>query len=226
MKVLVSRLPSGGFGSTLDILDIPPLNYGQLLTYSSEKSSDEVSDLIWDIDNLICSLNGWEKLSSYDTYALIAYRKMLTLSLTGQVTLANGETFDLSDVQFTDLKKDLIGSIKEVELGGKKYKPSILQMDKFYKILLNYQQDRIQSEKLAVLGAFLGIPSRELTSLTGEDISMCEMLYKNIIAHPVVELKGGREVILVGKASQLFQSLLELQKPDLTKIQYAEVPEG
>lgn len=222
MKVLVSRLPSGGFGSTLDILDITPLNYGQLIKYSSEKSSDEVSDLIWDIENLICTLNGWEKLSSYDTYALIAYRKMLTLSLTGQVTLVDGSTFDLSDVQFTDLKKEEIGGISSIKLREKEYKPSIMSMERFYKALLVYRQDRVTSEKLAVVGCFLGMTPREVSSLTCEDISMCEMLYRNIIAHPVVELKGGREVILVGKASQLFQSLLELQKPDITKIQYAK----
>lgn len=226
MKILVSRLPSGGFGSTLDILEIPPLNYGQLIKYSSEKDSDEVSNLIWDIENLICTLKDWERLSSYDVHAIIAYRKMLTLSLTGKITLTSGESFDLSDIQFTDLKRELIGDIKEIELGKKKYHPSILSMEKFYKALLMYQQERVQSERLAILGAFLNIPPMDLTSLTGQDISMCEMLYRNIIAHPVAELKGGREVILVGKASQLFQSLLELQRPDLTKIQYAQVPKG
>ena len=223
MKILVSKLPSGGFASTLDIIDLQPLNYGELMKYSSEKSSDPLSDLLWDMENLICTIRGWEELSSFDTHVLIAYRKMLTLSLSGSITLLNGEKFDLSDIEFSDLDRELICSIEEIKLGNKKCKPSVLSMGKFYKYLVGCKNDGIENDKLAIIGSYLGISPKEVLSLTNDDIVICEGLYHKIISHPMVKMEGGREVILVGKASQLFHSLLELSKPDPSKILYSKV---
>lgn len=221
MKLLVSRLPSKGFASTLEIVDVQPLNYGQLLKYSSEKSTDPLSDLIWDMENLILTIPGWEELSSYDLFVLIAYRKMLTLSLRGKLTLTTGEEFDLSDVSFSDLDLEKVSKIIGIEVAGKTRKVSIKSMKKLYHTLLEFREDGVTSDKLAILGCYLGMSAREVISLTSDDIVICESLYPVIISHPVVEVKGGGEVILPGKASQLFRNLLELQKPDPSKIQYS-----
>lgn len=221
MKILVNKLPSRGFGSTLDIIDLLPLNYGELLKYSAERSSDPLSDLIWDIDTFIKTIPNWERLSSFDTYTIIAYRKMLTLDLKGKIKFKSGLEIDLMGVDFSDIDSRMV-TIESVELGGVKRKPQIRSMGEFYNKLVEFSQNGVTDDKLAILGCYLNMNPNELLSLTGEDIVICERLYDKIISHPTVNLEGGGEVILVGKASQLFQCLLESCRPSDAKIQFSE----
>ena len=217
MRILISKLPSSGFGSTLDMIDLQPLNYGELLKYSEHGSHDPLQDLIWDIDTFIRTIPQWEELSSFDVNVLVAYRKMLTLDISGRVKIGD-EEIDFTKVNFSDIDRNIL-RIESVSLGGKEYKPVIRKMDEFYRTLCTYQASGVTDDKLAILGSYFSIDPTSLLSLTGGDIAVCEKLYPKIISHPTVELKGGGEVILVGKASQLFRRLLEVQGNVDSKIQ-------
>ena len=219
MKLITSRLPSKGFACTVDFVDILPLNYGQVIEYSKASTDGELLSLIWDIHDLIKTIPDWEKLSSFDLFPILCYRKMITFDLKGKVNFLDGTSISLSDIEFSELTKELL-EIETIELGGEKYSPSVKSMKDFITGLGLCLSKGIESTKLACIATYLGMPPEKLLNLTGEDIALCERLYPKILSHPQVTKEGGAEVILTGKASDLFQRLSELLKISDSKIQF------
>lgn len=220
MKLITSRMPSKGFACTVEVLEVPPLNYGQVMEYAKAPSNyTELSNLLWDIDYLIKPLEGWEKLSSFDLFPILCYRKLVTFNLKGKVNFLDGSSISLNDLEFSELSNDVL-EIETIELGGEKYSPSIKSMRDFVTGLNICESKGISSVKLACVGTYLSIPPEKLLSLTGEDIALCERLYSKILSHPQVTKEGGAEVILTGKASDLFHYLSELLKVTDSKIQF------
>lgn len=222
MKLITSRMPSKGFACTVDILDITPLNYGQVIEYAKAPADfSELSSLMWDIDYLVKTIKDWEKLSSFDLFPVLCYRKMITFDLKGKVNFVDGTSISLEDIEFSELKPEVL-EIETIELGGEKFTPSVKSMKDFVNGLNICLSKGVESVKLACIATYLGMPPEKLLGLTGEDISLCERLYPKILSHPQVTKEGGAEVILTGKASDLFQSLSELLKISDSKIQFRE----
>lgn len=219
MRLLTSRLPSGGVGCTSEFVDVNPLTYKELSLYCSQKSSNELEDFIWDVESLVMTIPGWQSLSSFDTPVLIAYRKLFSINLTGNYKLGDLE-FSLKDIDFTPLDRVPL-SIESVTLGGVRYQPSIKPMEEFYRTLKIFE-GKTSEIKFPVVASFLGIKEPSvILSFTTEDVAICEKLYRYLQSQPVVR-KGGAEAILFGKASELFQHIVELCRITEDKIQFSE----
>lgn len=218
MKVLAKNLPSQGYLTKGNIIDIEPLNYGQLIKYSEVKfnKGQEVSEFLWDFDNLVKTIVGWEDLCSFDLPAIIALRKMVSINLQGTFTLSSGKEFSLKDVNFTDFNENL-SQLEGVTLDIFR-KASLKPLTVFYKDLCVFQGSKVESLKLAVLGSYLGMSPEQMTNLTTDNIALCERLFPSLMTQPKILIEGGAEVVLYGKASELFQNVIGLSKPDETKI--------
>ena len=221
MKIVVDLLPSKGFASTIDMVDIQPLNYSQLMEYSKlVREGDELNDLIWDIEKLVQTIPNWDKLSSFDLYPIIAYKKMLSLDLKGEVSLSDGRKFSLSEVDFTDINTKIL-KISKIKIGNKEYSPSIKSMSDLYKCYVRCSNQGILNVKIATLACYLSAEPSDILDLKGSDITLCERLYPSLLSQPKVG-KGGAEAVLLGKASDLFQTISRLLKVDDSKIQLSE----
>jgi len=223
MKVICSKLPSKGFGCTLDILDIKPLTYQEVTKYCSQGSSGELDDFIWDFENLIMTLEDWEKLSSFDCYALFAYRKMLSIDLKGSFKLFDGTQFTLKDVDFTDVSGMPI-NLESITINNKEYKPCLKSMDSFYKTLKIFQH-KTKNLKFPVVASYLGEDNPDvILNLTNGDIKICEDLYVQLMSQPKVKI-GGAEAIIFGKASDLFQNIIELSDSSKANFRFQKIHE-
>lgn len=220
MNLLCNKLPSNGHGCTLDIVQLKPLTYKELTDYSKFKSEGELNEFIHDFETFILTIPEWESLSSFDTFALICTRKLLTINLDASFKIGD-ERFTLQDVNFTDIDKKAL-SIIEVTLGGKVYKPSIKNMKNFYKTVKNFE-GYTQDLKYPVVASFIGEENPEvILNLTTKDIVICEKLYSKLLSQPMIEV-GGAEAVLFGKASDLFRSVIELSEVDDGDIKFSEV---
>lgn len=222
MKLLTSRLPSTGFACAIDIVELKPLNYGELIKYSDHTNSDEVSDLLWDMENLILTIPNWEQLSSFDVLALISYRKMMTITQKKSITLLTGKVLSIDDVRFGDIDKKLI-TLNTVKLSAKLYKPSIKSMKDFYSTVIKFQGNKVKSLHITALASFLGITDpKVVTNFHNEDIKLCEQLYPLILSQPCISIEGGEEVLMVGKASELFHNVCSLSQIDEDSLRFSE----
>ena len=220
MKLLTYKLPSKGFGSSIDIVDLQPLTYRELTLYSSKAEDlSSLAEFIWDFENLIMTIPNWEGISMYDVEAIISIRKFISVTNESSVELSDGSEFSLDDVDFSYIN-DEIKKIKTVEIMGMKYTPSIKSAKELYGYLKRADADGATDIRIAIVAAYLGLAiPRLLEGVTHEDISLCEFIYSGVIAHPFVKNKEGEEVVLVGSAPKLFQYSLKFCRIDSSKIQ-------
>ena len=219
MKLLCTKLPSGGVGCTVETINVNPLTYLELSKYCQQKPSNELDDFIWDFENLIMTIPNWERLSSFDVPAIMSYRKMFSVNLKGSYKIGDVE-FSLSDVDFTDLSRVAL-SVKSVNLAGVEYYPSIKSAESFYKTLKIFE-DKTDQLKFPVVASYLGIDSPDVIfKFTTEDVAVCERLYLYLLSQPILK-KDGAEAILFGKASELFQNIIVLYEVTEDKIRFSE----
>ena len=224
MNLISAKLPSGGCGCMIDIVSVEPLTYMELTKYASLETSGELAGFIHDFETFIMTIPDWKKLSSYDSQALIALRKMLSIDLKASFKLSNGKEFTLQDIDFTDIQRIPI-SLQEVKLGGVTYHPSIKSMDKFYHTLKVFESTTSEL-KFPVIASYLGIEDpKVIFGFNTADIAICERLYRYLLSQPKIsksDSEGGAEVVLFGKASDLFQSVINLCQIDSSNLRFSE----
>ena len=94
-------------------------------------------------------------------------------------------------------------------------------MSELYKYYVKCSNLGILNVKIATLACYLSAEPSEILDLKGSDITLCERLYPLLLSQPKVG-KGGAEAVLLGKASDLFQTVSRLLKVDDSKIQLSE----
>lgn len=138
MKLAITSLPSQGFcEAKQDFIELNPLTYRQLLKYTSAQYSTKNEQLIWDIENMIQDIPGWELLSSFDITALLFTRRMITATFEPELKLTYGKTLyniKVSDIHFKDMSDDL-KRIETVIINEKRYKFHIPTIYDYYKVL-------------------------------------------------------------------------------------------
>jgi len=147
---------------------------------------------------------------------------MISIDMKATFTLTNGKVFSLKDVDFTDIEKIPL-SIQSVTLNNKEYRPSIKNMESFYKTLKTFQS-KTQHLKFPLIASFLGEDNPDIIlNLTAGDIAICESFCNKLISQPKVKVEGGAEVILYGNASDLFQNIVKFSRIAETSIRFSEV---
>ena len=75
----INTLPSGGYcKSKLKEITLKPLVLEEVNKYCSMKYPSTIEKMVWDIENLIMSIPGWEDLSAYDVTGLLFMRKYIS----------------------------------------------------------------------------------------------------------------------------------------------------
>ena len=138
MKLLLSSLPSQGFcESKQDFIELKPMTYKQLIKYTSARFNTQTEQLIWDIENMIQDISGWELLSSFDLTALLFTRRLITATFDPELKITYGDKVykvQVSDIHFKDMSSDL-KRIDTVIINDKVYKFHIPTIYDYYKVL-------------------------------------------------------------------------------------------
>jgi hypothetical protein len=205
MKLLKIQLPSHGFNCLVDMIDIRPLTYKELMIFSNSSAvEDNVGTALWDIEHLIIDrIDGWKKLCYYDFPFIVCMTKLLTMTSESKFKLGSIE-FTLSDVKFTEFDKEL-GSI--VSVMNRPFRiPSM-------EILYNHLKLSPKDSDLtaAIIACCLSMKTEDLDNSPTEYINDIEHLRKIIISQPYVDIPGGEDALRF-KASDLFRYTLENQR--------------
>lgn len=219
MKLIKTQLPSRGFNCLVDMIDIKPLTYKELMLYSNSKATeDNVGTAVWDIEHLIIDrIQDWEKLCYYDFPFIVCMTKLLTMSNQPKYKLDETE-FTLDDVKFEELPEEL-GKIVTV-INQPFRLPSM-------KILYNHLKLSPQDSDLttAILACCLSMKTETLDDISVVNINDIEHLRKIIISQPYVDIPGGEDALRF-KASELFRYTCENQRSSTIKSRSDESVQG
>lgn len=147
MEILVSQLPSGGYGYDFPSINIKPMNFLEITNYIQEMPSDSLSKYMYDIKKVVEDDEKVMDCYAMDLDFLVFYKKLITLSedLTYETTVKCPDcgkeitkTISLNgDIQFKQIDPKIMNGATVI-LGGSKYDISVPTVRDFLKVFAVY----------------------------------------------------------------------------------------
>lgn len=218
MIISVENLPSKGFGATgVNIVELTPPTYAEVLAYSTgpDYRPNSIGQLKWDMENLIHNgVKGYQDMSAYDLNFIISMRKLMSLIDKNKITI-RGITYTTNDISFTTISDEIMNICK---INGYKFHmPTIREIEnKLYGIDVKYYDIPVE---LLILSVGMNITLAELLDSKADMFATIEHVKNLVVTQP--KIKGGTEdIVLFGKSSDLFQSILRTKESDSLKIEF------
>lgn len=134
----INTLPSGGYcKSKLKEITLKPLVLEEVNKYCSMKYPSTIEKMVWDIENLIMSIPGWEDLSAYDVTGLLFMRKYISATFKPDLKVTVKDKvyeIPISSINFKQLTDD-IKNLDEVHVNGHEFKFEVPTIHDYYLVL-------------------------------------------------------------------------------------------
>jgi len=206
MIISSSNLPSKGKLSPIELVDLKPLTYKQIVKYNSRKNTNEISKTIWDIECILSDIPCYESLSAYDLKSLIFTRKYISATFNDKVKVTiNGSLyhFDVSDLSFKEISDELL-NISAINISGTVLPFNVPTIGRLYKTLKLLEGNDGLDLRFIMIATSLGADTNysqvmdALSNATQGDIVTIDYLDK-LINDPLndVVIKGGEAVVNV-----------------------------
>lgn len=151
MNILVSQLPSGGYGYNFPSIQISPMTFIQIAEYVENIPSDPLEKYLFEIRNLIKEDKSIMDCYIMDVDFLIFFKKLITVSenLSFNVSVScpycgnkiNTTISMENDIHFKRIERSVMeGSF--IELGGHKYETIVPTVRDFLKVFEKYLRYR------------------------------------------------------------------------------------
>ena len=152
MNILVSQLPSGGYGYSFSSISISPMSFVQIVKYLEDiPEQDPLERYLYEIENLVKEDRNIENCYIMDVDFLIFYKKFLTISGDSSFKISVNCPTCGSRIQKTirmdkDIHyKQIDRSVMEgafIELGGHKYETIVPTVKDFLRVFEKYLRFR------------------------------------------------------------------------------------
>lgn len=152
MNILVSQLPSGGYGYDFSSISISPMSFIQIVKYLEDiPDQDPLERYLYEIENLIKEDKNIENCYIMDVDFLIFYKKWLTISGDASFRISVpcpdcGKKIEKTIRMDRDIKyKQIDRNVMEgafIELGGHKYETIVPTVKDFLKVFEKYLRFR------------------------------------------------------------------------------------
>ena len=152
MNVLVSQLPSGGYGYNFSSISISPMSFIQIVKYLEDiPNQDPLERYLYEIENLIKEDRNIENCYIMDVDFLIFYKKWLTVSgeasfkITVPCPTCGAKIHKVVSMDKDIRYKQIDQAIMEgafIELGGHKYETIVPTVKDFKKVFEKYLRFR------------------------------------------------------------------------------------
>lgn len=244
MKFLTSSLPTKGVtiaNGLITEIDIEPLTYKQLVTYTNRHYENDIDQMIAEIECFIQDIAGWHYISAYDLSSILFTRKFISATFENELAIPiNGKkyTLNINELTFKDLNTELL-DIKKITLGEKEFDFKIPTIEEYYKALL-IVSSRLTSNDFwlnvydTMILAALGIKDINAdeyisiySSASGDDVTTIkyiDRLLNNTVNDITVKGEGGDDsVINVQKLiTDIFQLIISNRPLNKNKIKYSK----
>ena len=152
MNVLVSQLPSGGYGYNFSSVSVSPMSFIQVIKYLEEiPEQDPLERYLYEIESLIKEDKNIENCYIMDVDFLIFYKKFLTISgdssfkITVQCPDCGAKiqkTIRMDrDIQYKQIDQSIMEGAY-IELGGHKYETIVPTVKDFLRVFEKYLRFR------------------------------------------------------------------------------------
>lgn len=148
MNILVSQLPSGGYGYDFSSVSITPMSFAQIIKYlEAIPEQDPLEKYLYDIENLVSEDRNIENCYIMDVDFLIFYKKFLTISKDSSFKISVScpvcgakinKTIQMNkDIRYKAIDRSIMeGSF--IELGGHKYETIVPTVRDFLRVFKKY----------------------------------------------------------------------------------------
>lgn len=152
MNVLVSQLPSGGYGYNFSSISISPMSFIQVIKYLEDiPSQDPLERYLYEIENLVKEDRNIENCYIMDVDFLIFYKKFLTISGDSSFKISIQcpdcgakiqKTIRMDkDIRFKQIDRSVMEGAF-IELGGHKYETIVPTVKDFLRVFEKYLRFR------------------------------------------------------------------------------------
>ena len=152
MNVLVSQLPSGGYGYNFSSISISPMSFIQIIKYLEDiPEQDPLERYLYEIDSLIREDRNIENCYIMDVDFLIFYKKFLTISgdssfkISVQCPVCGAKiqkTIRMDkDIHYRQIDQSVMEGAF-IELGGHKYETIVPTVKEFKRVFEKYLRFR------------------------------------------------------------------------------------
>jgi hypothetical protein len=157
MIIPASALPSKGYGTLINSIEIKPLTFKEMIEYSEGIPKDQNLKRIWEIEKLVKRIPQWRNLNCYDIDSIIFSTKYISAVFKDKfnIIVDGGKEveIELNKISFNDLDKNLL-EIKFIKLGDKKFPFNIPTISSYLDTITTLTVNN--SYKVAALASVLG----------------------------------------------------------------------
>lgn len=223
MIIQVNKLPSGGYGTMTNSIDVRPLTYSELLRYRENRRSNPNLALLDDINMLVDKIPMGNTLNVFDLNSIIFTRKLITCTPNNNLTIVTntGRTvgIDITKIEFRELDKSLL-DINTIKLNDHEYYFNLPSIAYFRDCLADITtRDQDLDTKLIYLMSFIDYLSNkdqvynDVINAKFSEITLLESIYSKFIDQiKPYTVEGGAVINLNENITDIFR-LVQLNCP-------------
>jgi len=189
MEILVSQLPSGGYGYDFPSISIKPMSFLDMVKYMESVPEGKIEKYIYDIKLLIAEDSNINNCYVMDLDFLIFYKKLISVSsdMTYNLTVncsncgkSIRKRISLDkDIQFNQIDPNLMNGAR-IELCGNEYDTKVPTVKDFLEVLGTVQRHKSVNDldiikTMSIIGDFStqgNAIQKDVLNATHEDITL------------------------------------------------------